>query len=86
MLRREGEKEHFGRFSGGEITQMSLKASMSVFAPLYSGRHVDRQRNRWTKGKRGMQGQAVEMSGFETEQTSSFKRCIWVSESITAQG
>lgn len=42
ILEEEGGKEHFGGFSGGEITQMSLKASMTVFCIcVHGGRQTD---------------------------------------------
>lgn len=49
----EGEKEHFGGFSGGEIIQMSLKASMTVVSLCILG---NRQIDRETDGHRGSSG------------------------------
>lgn len=46
----EGERQHFGGFSGGESTQMSLKASMTVFFfCILTNRQTDRE----TDGHRG---------------------------------
>ncbi len=82
MARQEGEKEHFGGFSGGEITS-------DVFEGLYDCLTLcnleARQRNRRAKREWWMQGQAVEMSGFKTEQMSGFKGAARVSQSIMTQ-
>lgn len=53
ILKGEGGKNTLGGFSGGEITQMSLKASLTVFSLCILG---DTRTNRETDGHRGSGG------------------------------
>lgn len=85
ISKREREKAHCGGFSGGEITQLSLKACMTVFALCIlgaSGRQTEKQMDK--------EGVVDTLTGSENVRLqnramSGFKGAARVSKSIMTQ-